>query len=98
MQFTLAHSLGRDAAIQKLKAIVDHAAGKLPEGASLEEARWEGSVLHFVLVLQGQRITGTASVEDHAYDITVTLPFMMRLFEGKSKAVIEEQMRGALGG
>ncbi len=39
----------------------------------------------------GQSISGTLTIRDQLYDLDVTLPFMLRMFEGRIKKAIEEQ-------
>ena len=99
MQVTIPHQLAKEAAIAQVKKMLDEARPKAAEQQLvITEERWEDNVLHFDLSAQGQRISGTFTVEDHTFDLNAKLPLMMRMFEGRIKKMIEEQTAQALNG
>src|SRR3954463_11401299 len=96
MQIKLKHNQTRDQAVAHIKkAINEHRADILKNAEDIEE-RWEDNVLHFAATIQGQHISGTLTVLDHEFGIDVTLPLMLRMFEGRIKKEIEKQASGLL--
>lgn len=100
MQFTIPHKFSQQQAIERVKAAVLEARNKLatstdlPAGTevSIDEDRWEGNTFHFAVTIQKQHIHGTVEVKDHEFFVNATLPLLMRMFEGKIKKAIEEQV------
>jgi hypothetical protein len=92
----LKHSQSQAEAIAHIKRTLEEHRTEILAKAEDVEERWEGNVLHFAVTTQGQHISGTLTVLDHAFDIDVTLPLMLRMFEGRIKKAIEEQASGLL--
>ncbi len=97
MQLKLKHPQTQDAAVRHIKQAIDQHRTEILKSAQDVEERWEGNVLHFGATIQGSHITGTLTVLDNEFDIDVTLPLMLRMFEGRIKKAIEEQTKGLLG-
>jgi hypothetical protein len=97
MHISIPHKETREQALAKVKAALDHARPELGGKATVTEERWEGDTLHFAFSAQGQDISGTFEVADTTYVLDVTLPLMLRMFEGKIKSMIESQAQQMLG-
>ncbi|MCR4325258.1 MAG: polyhydroxyalkanoic acid system family protein [Patescibacteria group bacterium] len=96
MELKVPHKFSKDEAVARVKKMLDDARTKLADKATIEEERWEGDTLHFACAIEGQGISGSVAVSDAQYDITLKLPLMMRVFEGRIKKMIEEQSKQML--
>jgi len=81
----------------RVKKVLEDARPQLAGKATIDEERWQRDTLHFAFTAQGQHISGHLEVKDTEYDITATLPLLLRLFEGKIQKAIEEQVKLAMG-
>lgn len=97
MQINIPHNLTKEQAIARVQAGLNEARTKIGDQATIAEERWEDNVLHFDVTTQGQRITGTLTVEDKGFNLYAKLPLMLRMFEGRIQKAIEAQTRQALG-
>lgn len=97
MQITIPHKFTKTEALTRVKQALDQARSQVGEQATITEERWEGDTLHFAFSGQGQAISGTFTVGDTAFDLDAKLPLMMRMFEGKIKAAIEQHAQQMLG-
>ncbi len=97
MQFKIPHPLSKHEALVRVKKTLDHVRPQLLGKATIEEERWEGDTLHFAFTAERQHISGHLIIKDKEFDVTAKLPLMLRLFEGKIKRAIEEQIKGAMG-
>lgn len=97
MQVKIPHKFSRAQAVERVKKALDDARPKMAGQAELHEERWEDNVLHFDVTAQGQRISGTLTVEDDAFDLYAKLPLMLRMFEGRIEQMIKEQTGKMLG-
>lgn len=97
MQFTIPHKFSKHDAMVRVKKTLDHVRPQLLGKATIEEERWEGDTLHFAFTAEKQHISGNLVIKDKEFDVTAKLPLMMRLFEGKIKRAIEEQVKGVMG-
>lgn len=96
MQVQIPHTFTKEQAIAQVKHALDDARPKMAGQAAINEERWDGNVLTFDVTAQGQRISGTLTVNDNNFDLYAKLPLMMRMFEGRIKKAIEEQTQAAL--
>lgn len=71
--------------------MIDDARPKAEGQATIHEERWDDNVLTFDVTAQGQRISGTVTVNDTNFDLYAKLPLMLRMFEGRIEAAIKEQ-------
>lgn len=93
MHIDIPHKFTQFEALQRVKRGLQEARPKLQDQAKIEEERWEDHTLHFTVVVQGQRITGSLDVQDKNFILDAKLPFLWRIFEGKIQRAIEEQVR-----
>ena len=97
MQFKIPHRFSKQEAVIRVNKRLQEIGPQLAGKATIDEERWEGSTLHFAFTAEGQHISGSLVIKDKEFDVTATLPLMMRLFEGKIQRVIEEQVKLAMG-
>lgn len=97
MQVKIPHNFSRAQATLRVKRALEEARPKMAGQAELHEERWEENVLHFDVTAQGQRISGTLTVEDSTFDLYAKLPLMLRMFEGQIEQMIQEQAQKMLG-
>ena len=91
MQVEIPHKFSKAEALQRVKLALNEARAKMGDQATIHEERWEDNVLHFDVEGQGQRITGTFTVNDNTFDLYAKLPLMLRMFEGRIEKAIKEQ-------
>lgn len=96
MQIQIPHKFTQAQAVEQVKRALDEGRAKAAGQATIHEERWDDNVLTFDVTAQGQRISGTVTVNDTNYDIYAKLPIMLRMFEGKIEAAIKEQVSGML--
>jgi hypothetical protein len=92
MQVKIPHKLSRDRAIAQVKMALTQNRHKLQEAkAEIHKEEWSDNVLTYDVSVQGQRISGTFTVNDHDFDLYAKLPLMMRMFEGRIEREIAKQ-------
>ena len=96
MEFNVPHTFSKVEARRRVELMLQEMRSKLSDKASMDEERWEGDTLHFAATIEKQQISGTVAVGESAYDITVKLPLMLRMFEGRIKKAIEAEAAKAL--
>src|SRR5687768_7030796 len=86
------HSLGKDAATEKLKAFIDQVRERYQDKVSAVDGSWNDNKLDFSLTTFGFTITGKLTVEEKVAVLEGQLPFAAFAFKGK----IEQDIKGAL--
>ena len=97
MQVNIPHKFSKAEAMRRVKLALDEARAKAGKEATIHEERWEDNVLYFDVEGQGQRITGTFTVNEDNFDLYAKLPLMLRMFEGRIEKAIKEQAAQMLG-
>jgi putative polyhydroxyalkanoate system protein len=93
MQISLPHKLSKFQATQRVKDALNQARPKFKDQVEIHQEEWNGDTLTFSFTGQGQKISGTLTVEDTKFALDIQLPFMLRLFEGRIKAEVEKQIQ-----
>ena len=89
---TVSHTLGREAARQRLQGGVGKVRDKLSGfGMQLVEENWQDDTLHFGVAALGQTVAGRIEVEDALVRVEVMLPLMLAIFAEKLKLGVEKQ-------
>lgn len=89
---TISHSLGREAARQRLQGGVGRIRDKLGGfGMRLVEEDWQGDTLNFGVAALGQTVNGRIEIEDGLVRIEVMLPWMLAIFAEKLRVGVEKQ-------
>ncbi|MDB5224580.1 MAG: hypothetical protein JWO43_202 [Candidatus Adlerbacteria bacterium] len=93
MQIQIPHKRTKQQAIDQIKKALEEARPKLAGQATIEKEEWVGDTLEFAVTVQGQHISGSVATNETEYDLVLKLPLMLRMFEGKIKRTIEEQLK-----
>jgi hypothetical protein len=93
MQIQIPHKGTKQQAIDQIHKALEEARPKMAGQAEIEKEEWDGDTLNFAVTVQGQHISGSVTTTDAVYDLTLKLPLMLRMFEGKIKRTIEEQLK-----
>lgn len=89
---TISHSLGREAARQRLQGGVGKIRDKLGGfGMQLVEENWQGDTLTFGVAALGQSVNGRIEIEDALVRVEVMLPWMLAVFAEKLRVGVEKQ-------
>lgn len=89
---TISHSLGREAALARLRGGIDKIRARLGDfRMQLVEENWQDNTLDFGVAALGQTVSGRLEVEDALVRIEVTLPWMLALFAEKLRLGVEKQ-------
>src|SRR3990167_11018093 len=91
MQVTIPHQFSKAQAKERVVLALQDARQKIGTQATIERQEWEGDTLTFGFTAQGQSISGTFEVREHEFYLDAKLPLMLRMFEGRIKAAIEQQ-------
>ena len=74
---SVAHRLGKDEAMRRLKAGLSRMRGNLSSLIAIEQEEWAGDTLQFHMKALGQSAAGTITVLDDSLRIEVTLPWLL---------------------
>ena len=74
---TVAHHLGKDEAMRRLKEGFARTSGQLGPMIAMEQETWEGDTLRFRMRALGQTAAGTIEVLEDALRIDVSLPWLL---------------------
>ena len=88
----VSHSLGKEAALEKLKGFLDQVQQRYSKEISDVDGSWTENVLTYEFTTYGIKIDGTLTVEDESVKMDGNLPFAAMMFKGK----ISDSIRVAL--
>jgi hypothetical protein len=91
-QVNVPHGLGKEQALERLKAFLEKVAERYKDQVSKMEGNWVEDVLTFAMTTYGFTISGTLTVSDATAQIVGQLPFAALPFKGK----IEKSIADAL--
>ena len=90
------HTLGREAALAKLKNFAEKVREKYKDQVSSMTGDWTDNVLKFALTTYGFTISGVLTVEDQLAKLEATLPFAALAFRGKIEQSFSSEIKKAL--
>jgi hypothetical protein len=93
MHVEIPHKLSKAAAIAQVKKGLEEARPKLEGQTTIEKEEWADNTLNFGVTVQGQSISGALTIEDKKFILDAKLPLLWRMFEGRIKKAIEEQIK-----
>ncbi len=93
----VAHLLGRDQAVDRLKEFVDQVQDQFQGQLDAADGAWEENVLDFSLKASGVSITGQLIVEETRARVAGNLPLMALPLRGFIERQIAQQLQTALG-
>jgi len=92
MHIEFSHGLSQSKARAKINQALNQSRAQIMTQAKILEERWAGDTLHFVVEIQGKKVTGSLDITESNYVLDATLPLMWRLFERKIENEIKKQM------
>lgn len=92
MHIEIPHKLSKTQAAAQVKKGLEEARPKIGEQATIEQEEWVDDTLNFAVTVQGNSISGSLAVEDGKFILDAKLPLLWRVFEGRIKKAIEEQV------
>jgi hypothetical protein len=93
---TVPHPLDQQAAVAKLKDLMQQLQTKYSDAASDVKGQWNGNVLDFSLKVMGFAITGKVTVEDKLARVEGNLPLAAAMFRGRIEESIKTEMQREL--
>ena len=91
---SIPHRLGKQEALARLKGGLDRAAAAVTPLVTVNEQRWAGDRLYFLVSALQQQASGTVDVADDHVRIEVALPWLLARLATNLQDVIAR--RGAL--
>ena len=88
----VSHSLGKDAATDRLKSFIDLVRERYKDQVSAVDGSWQENKLDFSLTTFGFTVRGDLTVEETNAVLVGQLPFAAFAFKGK----IEQEIKAAL--
>ncbi len=93
----VSHTLGCDAATERLKGFADRLRQRYKDQIKNIEESWdEEGRLHFAFKSMGMKIKGTITIDDDGVKLEGSLPFAAIAFRGKIESEIRRQLEKAL--
>lgn len=89
----VAHALGREEAVRRLKEEFLNAKARFGQQLSDLEEEWNGNVLRFAFTSFGIRVRGTVTPDDSEVKVAAELPLVALPLKG----AVERQIRDELG-
>ncbi len=93
----VAHVLGRDQAVDRLKEFVDQVQDRFQGQLDAADGAWAGHVLDFSLKASGVSISGQLIVEENRARVAGKLPLMALPLRGLIERQIAQHLQTALG-
>ena len=90
------HTLGRAAAIEKLKGFAERVREKYKDQVSSMSGDWKDNVYNFALTTYGFTISGALTVEEQLARLEAQLPFAALAFKGKIEQSFASEVKKAL--
>lgn len=92
LSVTVPHTLGQDAATERLHGILEKMKERYQDKISDLHEDWQANVLHFSFKTFGFAVKGTMQVEPSDVKVDGDLPFAAMMFKGK----IEQELKSTL--
>jgi hypothetical protein len=90
------HTLGREAAIERLKHFAEKVATHYKDQVSRLESKWDDNKLNFSLSVYGFSFGGVITVTENEAALDGTMPFAALPFRGRIEAGFADEMKKAL--
>jgi hypothetical protein len=92
----VAHQLGQEEALGRLKKFVDKVRAKFDDQLDDAEGSWTENILDFTLKAAGLKITGKLTVDDQSARVNGQLPFLAVPMRGMIERQIAEELQSEL--
>lgn len=90
------HQLSKEEALNRIKSLVQQLKAQYGNQVSNVSEKWDDDRCDFSLKMKMFKLTGSILVDDSSAEIRGTMPTGTGRFEGKAKALIEEQAKKLL--
>ena len=90
------HSLGQEAAIQKLKGFLDRVKESYKDQVKDLSESWDANVLTFAMKTYGMKISGTMTVDEEKVGVAGSIPIAAMMFKGKIQDSITAELKKVL--
>jgi hypothetical protein len=90
------HSLGRDAAVGRLKDFVNQVQKNFKDQVSRMDSNWTDNMLNFSMTSYGFEFSGVLVVDEDSARLEGTLPFPALAFRGKIEKSFQQELQRAL--
>jgi putative polyhydroxyalkanoate system protein len=96
MKIEIKHRLARDEAKNRISGLIDQL--KREYGSQIQNLneKWVDYTDRIEGSAKGHSISGTIDVKDQAVNIDLKLPFILKIFSGRIRSVIEDHVRKEL--
>ena len=92
MNVEVGHAMGRQAAVERLKSLMDHIQARYKDQVKDIQQSWDDNKLNFSFKTFGLTITGTLTVEDDKATLEGKLPIAAMAFRGQIENSIREEL------
>jgi hypothetical protein len=96
MNVEVPHAMGKEAAVEKLKSLMDHIQARYKDQVKDIQQSWDENVLNFSFKSFGLTITGALTVEDDKATLDGKLPIAAMAFRGQIENSIREELQKQL--
>jgi hypothetical protein len=90
------HSLGKEAACEKLRSLVDQMRDQYAQQLKDADGAWQDNVLDFRITTHGLKVNGTLTVDEHAVRLQGSLPLAAMMFKSQIVASVRAALERAL--
>lgn len=90
------HQLSKEEALNRIKSLVQQLKAQYGNQVSNVSEKWDDDRCDFSLKMKMFKLSGSILVDDSSAEIRCTMPAGTGRFEGKAKALIEEQAKKLL--
>jgi putative polyhydroxyalkanoate system protein len=96
MNIEITHTLARDEAKSRMMGLIDRL--KSQYGGQIKDLKeqWVNYTDKIEGSARGHSVSGSINVEDKAVNIDLKIPFLLRVFSGKIRSVVEEHVKKEL--
>jgi hypothetical protein len=95
-QVSVPHSVGRDAARDRVSQFIDNIQRDYPSDISNVRSQWSADRLEFGFAARGMNVEGTLVVEDDTVHVFGPLPLAAMFFRGKIEQTIRQELEKLL--
>jgi putative polyhydroxyalkanoate system protein len=96
LSISMPHSLGADAATERLKTFFEKLKSRHQDKVSNLEEQWNGNRLDYSFSTFGFNIKGDLTVEPDEIKVNGSLPFAAMMFKGKIEQSVREELEKLL--
>jgi len=96
MKVEVSHSMGKEAAMERLKTLMDKIQEHYKDQVKDVQQSWDGDKLNYSFKTFGLKITGTVSIEEDKVTLDGKLPIAAMAFRGQIENSIRTELEKQL--